>query len=184
MQDYQLSSTSENNSLTERASRIQLLVLDVDGVLTDGKLYFSNEGDELKAFSTLDGHGIKMLQESGVKVGIITGRRSEIVVRRASNLGINLLIQGREDKLTALQELIAGMNLPLENIAYMGDDYPDLAVIRRVGLGMTVANAHPEIIRHAHWQSEKCGGEGAVRAACDLIMQAQNTYEKALAKYL
>ena len=117
-------------------------------------------------------------------MGIITGRRSELVARRAANLGIELLIQGREDKLAALYELIDDMAITLEEIAFMGDDYPDLAVIRRVGLGMTVANAHPTVAEHAAWQSEKRGGEGAVREACDLLMRAQDTFDTALAEYL
>ncbi|TQV80177.1 3-deoxy-manno-octulosonate-8-phosphatase KdsC [Exilibacterium tricleocarpae] len=171
-------------TIAERARNIRLLLLDVDGVMTDGKLYFGNDGTELKAFNILDGHGIKMLQKTGVKVGIITGRKSELVARRAANLGIELLVQGREDKLAALHELIDDTAITLEQIAFMGDDYPDLAVIRRVGLGLTVANAHPVVRRHAAWQSENSGGEGAVREACDMIMQAQNTFEQALAEYL
>lgn len=169
-----------------KASQIKLLMLDVDGVLSDGKLYFGNDGSEIKAFCTLDGQGIKMLQNSGVQVGIITGRQSNLVERRAGNLGIKLLKQGREDKLTALQELIAEFKLTisLDQIAYMGDDYPDLPVIRKVGLGMTPANAHWAVAEHASWISQRNGGEGAVREACDLIMQAQGTFEAALQPYL
>jgi 3-deoxy-D-manno-octulosonate 8-phosphate phosphatase (KDO 8-P phosphatase) len=178
-----------NPQLQERAQRIQLLILDVDGVLTDGKLYFSNAGDEMKTFCTLDGHGIKMLQKSGVKVGIITGRRSELVARRANDLGISLLIQGREDKWVALQEALNDKTRfeqppTAETIAFMGDDWPDLSVMCRVGLALTVINAHPSVAERAHWQSRLRGGEGAVREACDLIMQAQGTFAPALARYL
>src|SRR6187200_3241266 len=116
-----------------RASRIKLLLLDVDGVLTDGRLYFSNQGDEFKTFSTLDGHGIKMLQKSGVKVGIITGRTSNLVAQRAADLGIGILVQGREDKWDALQEILRDYPLALDEIAFMGDDWPDLTVMCRVG---------------------------------------------------
>ncbi len=172
------------SDIQARAQKIKLLLLDVDGVLTDGKLYFGNDGSELKAFSTLDGHGIKMLQKSGVRVGIITGRTSQLVSQRAANLGIEILIQGREDKLAAATDIMTDLQLELEQIAFMGDDYPDLAVIRRAGLGMTVANGHPAVVEHAHWQSQKEGGAGAVREACDLIMQAQNTYQTALEAYL
>lgn len=180
---------SIDNDIVERAKQIRLLVLDVDGVLSDGKLYFSNNGDEIKAFNSLDGHGIKMLQKSGVHVAIITGRTSHIVQKRASDLGITLLLQGREDKLTALNELLtspllASANIDFSNIAHMGDDYPDLPLIRRVGLGLTTANAHWVIKNHSHWQSEHGGGEGAVRQACDLIMLAQNTFEHSLEPYL
>ncbi|MCV6625587.1 MAG: HAD hydrolase family protein [Cellvibrionaceae bacterium] len=172
--------------IQQRAQKVKLLMLDVDGVLSDGRLYFSNDGNEFKAFSTLDGQGIKMLQASGVQVGIITGRQSQLVARRAENLGIKLLKQGREDKLIALQELLAEaeLELELEQIAYMGDDYPDLPLIRRVGLGLAPANAHEVVADNAHWQSQRRGGEGAVREACDMIMRAQGNFDAALAPYL
>ncbi|MCW8194377.1 HAD hydrolase family protein [Proteobacteria bacterium 005FR1] len=170
--------------LAARARRIKLLLLDVDGVLTDGRLYFGNNGEELKAFHILDGHGIKQLQTSGVKVGIITGRESALVVRRARELSVEILIQKSPDKVISLQQVASDEGLQLEQIAFMGDDYPDLPVIRRVGLGLTVANGHPEVRAHAHWQSRRSGGDGAVREACDMIMQAQGTYEAALQKYL
>jgi 3-deoxy-D-manno-octulosonate 8-phosphate phosphatase (KDO 8-P phosphatase) len=178
-----------NPQLQERARHIRLLMLDVDGVLTDGKLYFSNSGDESKTFCTLDGHGIKLLQNSGVRVGIITGRKSELVAKRARDLGISVLIQGREDKWAALNELLDTPSLfehkpAPENIAFMGDDWPDLAVMSRVGLALTVPNAHASVAERAHWQSQRRGGEGAVREACDLIMQAQGTFDVALAHYL
>ncbi len=178
-----------NPQLQERAHRIKLLLLDVDGVLTDGRLYFSNSGDELKTFSTLDGHGIKLLQSTGVKVGIISGRNSELVKKRARDLGITLVIQGREDKWAALQEALSDTThftqppAP-EAIAFMGDDWPDLTVMCRVGLALTVPNAHASVAERAHWQSRARGGEGAVREACDLIMHAQGTFTAALARYI
>ncbi len=170
--------------IRQKAQAIKLLLLDVDGVLSDGKLYFSAEGYEMKAFNTLDGHGIKMLRRSGVEVGIITGRNSPIVAKRAGDLGIKLLIQGREDKFKALQELLEQFPCELENIAFMGDDYPDLLVMCRVGLALTVKNAHCEVVQQSHWQSTFNGGEGAVRDACDLIMKAQGTYQAALDNYI
>ncbi len=170
--------------IVEKAKNIRLLLLDVDGVMTDGKLYFGNNNSELKAFNILDGLGIKMLQNSGVDVGIITGRSSDIVATRAKNLGVEILVQGREDKLTALYEVIEKQEITLEQIAFIGDDFPDLPIIRRVGLGVTVANAHPVVAQHALWQSCKAGGEGAVREVCDMIMRAQNTFNAALAPYL
>ncbi len=172
------------NELHQKINKIKLLALDVDGVLTDGKLYFSNDGSEMKAFNTLDGHGIKLLRKSGVEVAIITGRTSELVARRARDLGITQLVQGREDKLVALEELLRENAVDMEAIAFMGDDYPDLTVMRRVGLALTVAGALPIMAENAHWQSRHRGGEGAVREACDLIMQVQGTYQKALAEYL
>lgn len=179
------------NNIVQKAQAIRLLLLDVDGVLTDGRLYFSNSGDQCKAFHTLDGHGLKMLQQSGVQVGIITGRRSELLAKRAEDLGITLLVQGREDKLTALEELLREQsplikceNISFENIAFMGDDWPDLPVMLKVGLALTVINAHEEVVQRAHWCSRRQGGEGAVREACDWLMQAQGTFTHALQQYL
>ena len=172
-----------NLQLEALAKKIKLLVLDVDGVLTDGRLYFTDDGSEFKTFHTLDGHGIKMLRNSGVEVGIISGRSSELVTKRAADLGVPMLIQGREDKLTALQEMLENFPCPLEHIAFMGDDYPDLQVMVKVGLALSVPNAHPAVAAHAHWLSNNRGGEGAVREACDMLMRAQNTYEAALNAY-
>ena len=170
--------------LKQRAQQIKLLLLDVDGVLTDGKLYFGNNGEELKAFSILDGHGIKMLQASGVTVGIVTGRESQLVSNRARELGIEVLIQNCKDKKGAVQHIASNLKLEPTQIAFMGDDYPDLPAMRSVGLALTVANAHAVVVSHAHWQSEKCGGAGAVREACDWLMEIQGTYADALSKYL
>ena len=171
------------NEIHAKAEQIKLLLLDVDGVLTDGKLYFSSEGYEMKAFHTLDGQGLKQLMRSGVQVGIITGRKSELVAKRAQDLGITRVIQGREDKFVAMQELLANDPCELNQIAFMGDDYPDLTVMTKVGLALTVQNAHPAVTELSHWQSSRMGGEGAVREACDLIMTAQDTYQQALEIY-
>jgi 3-deoxy-D-manno-octulosonate 8-phosphate phosphatase (KDO 8-P phosphatase) len=177
------------DELHNRAQKIRWLLLDVDGVLTDGRLFFGNQGEEYKSFSTLDGQGIKALQKTGVKVGIITGRTSNLVAKRAQDLGINILMQGREDKWHALQELLSQAAIrneapALDEIAFMGDDWPDLTVMTRTGLALTVANAHRSVVERAHWQSVSRGGEGAVREACDLIMRAQGTFESTLAHYL
>ncbi|HCH31547.1 MAG TPA: phenylphosphate carboxylase subunit delta [Oceanospirillaceae bacterium] len=166
------------------AQPIQLLALDVDGILSDGQLYFGNQGEEIKAFNSLDGHGIKMLQASGVKVAIITGRTSNIVAQRASQLGIDLLLQGREDKLQALCELTQHMQLDWRQMAYMGDDWPDLAAIIKVGLGITVPNAASGLATHCQYLTQRSGGQGAVREVCDLIMQAQGSWQLALQSYL
>jgi 3-deoxy-D-manno-octulosonate 8-phosphate phosphatase (KDO 8-P phosphatase) len=153
------------------------LLLDVDGVLTDGKLYYGNSGEELKAFNIQDGLGIKLLQQAGIQVGIITGRVSALLQRRADELGISPVIQGREDKLTALRELLQGMNLGLNEIAFMGDDLPDLSVINTVGLGITVANASSTLTTEAAWQTRRSGGDGAVREAAEMILRAQNKFD-------
>ncbi len=172
------------DTTTKLAIPVKLLLLDVDGVLTDGKLYFSEQGDEIKAFNTLDGLGIKLLQQSGVKVGIVTGRNTQLVARRADNLGINILLQGREDKHTATQEIAAQLNLDLTEIAYLGDDLPDLPAIEAVGLGMTVNNGHRIVKERADWCSEKDGGNGAVREACDFIMNAQGNLQAMIEPWL
>lgn len=170
--------------ITEKARAVRLLVLDVDGVLTDGRLYFSEDGQELKTFDTQDGHGIKMLQQAGILCAIITGRNTQLVARRAANLGIKHLLQGREDKGVALSALSQELAIPLDEIAYMGDDWPDLPAIRAAGLGVAVANAHQEVRRHADLVTTARGGRGAVREVCDLILEAQGLYAQALAPYL
>ncbi len=173
-----------NIDLVQRARIVRLLVLDVDGVLTDGKLYFLADGSEAKAFSTLDGQGIKMLMNSGVNVAIITGRTSTIVERRAANLGIMHLIQGREDKRTALDELLSSLQLSYDQVAYLGDDLPDLAAIRCVALGVAVANANTFVRQHALAVTSLRGGEGAARELCEFIMAAQDTLNAAQNAYL
>ena len=173
-----------HEDLLERGKLIKLAVFDVDGVLTDGRLYFLEDGSEFKTFNTLDGQGIKMLMASGVTTAIISGRRTPVVERRAKNLGIAHLYQGREDKLVVLDELIAQLGLSYEQVAYLGDDLPDLPVIRRAGLGMAVANAVSFVREHAHGITVARGGEGAAREFCELILRAQDNLESAQAAYL
>ena len=175
---------STNIDLVQRARAVRLLVLDVDGVLTDGKLYFLADGSEAKAFSTLDGQGIKMLKNSGVEIAIITGRTSRIVERRAENLGINHVVQGREDKRIALDELLGTLQLSYDQVAYLGDDLPDLAPIRCVALGVAVANANSFVRQHAKAVTLLRGGEGAARELCEFIMAAQGTLDAAQSAYL
>ena len=173
-----------NSDLVRRARAVRLLVLDVDGVLTDGKLYFLADGSEAKAFSTLDGQGIKMLMNSGFSVAIITGRTSSIVERRAANLGIEQVIQGREDKRVALDELLSTLQLSYSQVAYLGDDLPDLAPMRCVALGVAVANANAFVRQHAQGVTALRGGEGAAREFCEFIMAAQGTLKDAQNAYL
>lgn len=168
----------------EKARQIRLLVLDVDGVLSDGQLYYGNSGQEIKSFFTPDGVGIKLLQGGGIPVAIITGRNSDIVTRRAQELGIEQVIQGRHDKLAALREMLASLSLELSDVAYMGDDLPDLAAIKACGLGMTVAGADAFVAAHADWRSQSPGGRGAVREACEFILQAQGKLDKARDQFL
>jgi 3-deoxy-D-manno-octulosonate 8-phosphate phosphatase (KDO 8-P phosphatase) len=170
--------------VTQKARAVKLLALDVDGVLTDGRLWFGNNGEELKAFDIQDGLGIKLLQRSGVAVAIITGRRSALVANRARELGIQHVIQGREDKLQALQALCAELQMPLAAVAYMGDDLPDLSAIRAAGLGIAVANARDMVARHADYRTERSGGNGAVREICEIILSAQGHLTALLEQYL
>ncbi|HWR78821.1 MAG TPA: HAD family hydrolase [Pseudomonas sp.] len=170
--------------LLQRARGVKLAIFDVDGVLTDGRLYFLVDGSEFKTFNTLDGHGIKMLIASGVRTAIISGRKTPIVERRAQNLGIQHLYQGREDKLVVLDELLGQLNLNYAQVAYLGDDLPDLPVIRRVGLGMAVASADAFVRENAHGITQARGGEGAAREFCELIMRAQGTLDSIQATYL
>ena len=173
-----------SNELLSRAKAVRLAVFDVDGVLTDGRLYFLPDGGEFKTFNTLDGQGIKMLMNAGVRTAIISGRKSAVVERRAQNLGIQHLFQCREDKLVVLDGLLAELSLTHDQVAYLGDDLPDLPVIRRVGLGMAVANADAFVRQHAHGVTQARGGEGAAREFCELILRAQGSLEAAQAAYL
>lgn len=170
-------------SIDSRAALIRLLALDVDGVLTDGRIYYSNSGDEIKAFNIKDGLGIKLLQNAGVKVVIITGRESEIVARRARELGITEVVQGREDKHQALLEVCQRHDLPLQQCAYMGDDLPDLGAIEAAGLGMTVSDSCTAVSDAADWQSRLGGGCGAVRDACEFILRARGEWQTAEAAF-
>lgn len=166
------------------ASNIKLLIFDVDGVLTDGSLFLGDDGQEYKAFNSLDGHGIKMLKNSGVDIAIITGRTSNVVVHRARNLGITHLYQGIHDKLEAFQHLTEKLSLSFEQCAFMGDDVVDLPAMRRCGLALTVPQAPDMVKQHAHYVSVREGGRGAAREVCELIMQAQDTLEAQLSVYL
>ena len=169
-----MADTSED-TLNEQARRVRLLALDVDGVLTDGRIYYGANGEELKAFNIKDGLGIKLLQRDGIIVAIITGRTSAMVARRAAELGIEHVVQGREDKLTALKELCQTLDVALNECAYMGDDLPDLSAINAAGLGLTVADANASVASESAWQSTLCGGCGAVREACDFMLRARGT---------
>ena len=170
--------------LQNKARNIRLAVFDVDGVMTDGRLYFTSLGDEIKAFNVKDGLGLNLIRKTGIDIAIITGRRSELVARRAKDLKIEHLVQGREDKKSALIELMQTLNLDPSEVAYMGDDLPDLPAIRFAGLGVTVADAAAIMKQHADLITERCGGEGAVREFCDWIMLAQGTLNPTLDSYL
>jgi len=161
--------------IIDRASNIKIIVFDVDGVLTDGSLYLDNHDNEYKAFYVRDGHGIKMLMESGVEIGVITGRDSPVVVRRMTELGISHFYQGCQEKRPVFDALLKRLDLAATEAAYVGDDIVDLPVMLRAHLAIAVADAHPLVKQHAHWVTPNAGGRGAARDACELIMSAQGT---------
>ena len=163
-----------DSELQKRASGIRMLVLDVDGVLTDGKLYFDHNGNELKAFNTRDGMGIKALQRCGIEVAVITGRKSEAVTQRMTQLGVQHVYQGREDKLNAFLHLLKETGLDAQQICFAGDDWIDLPVLLRAGLAVSVADAEDHVKDRAHWITQRNGGDGAVREICNLILKAQD----------
>ncbi|MEJ2455796.1 MAG: 3-deoxy-manno-octulosonate-8-phosphatase KdsC [Candidatus Thiodiazotropha sp.] len=167
-----------------KAQGVRLVIFDVDGVLTDGSLYLGDDGQEYKAFNSRDGHGMKMLQYSGVKIGIITGRTSEVVRIRMESLGIEHVYQGKQEKLPAYRQLLDKLGLQDEQVAYVGDDVVDLPIMRRVGLAIAVNDAHPLVLQHAHWQTPHAGGRGAGRDVCEMIMEAQGNLKSALEHYL
>jgi 3-deoxy-D-manno-octulosonate 8-phosphate phosphatase (KDO 8-P phosphatase) len=168
----------------ERARRIRLAVFDVDGVLTDGALSFTGSGEELKVFNVLDGHGMKLLQESGVALAVITSRSSRAVEERMRGLGIDLLFQGAQDKLGAFSQLIARQEIGAEAASFMGDDLQDLPVMTRCGLAVSVPDAAAAVRRHAHYVTRARGGRGAAREFCELIMHAQGSLAARTAGFL
>lgn len=168
----------------ERARAVKLMIFDVDGVLTDGRIYLSDSGDEMKAFSTRDGQGMKLLQGNGVRLGLITARKSRVVERRALELGIDIVHQGISDKSSAFAEVLSGQRLHKSEVGYMGDDLADLPVLTRCGFAATVPAA-PEALRsHVHYVTRAEGGNGAVREVCEFILTAHDGLERAIACYL
>jgi 3-deoxy-D-manno-octulosonate 8-phosphate phosphatase (KDO 8-P phosphatase) len=167
-----------------RAQPIRLAVFDVDGVLTDGGLHYTDNGIETKVFDVRDGHGMKMLQESGVELAIITSRSSQCVAQRAENLGIGHLFQGVADKLATFRALITTCGLEPAQCSYMGDDWIDLPVLTRCGLALSVPEAPPAVRERVHYVTSAGGGRGAVREACELILRAQGTFDARLAAFL
>jgi 3-deoxy-D-manno-octulosonate 8-phosphate phosphatase (KDO 8-P phosphatase) len=166
--------------LLERAARIRLLALDVDGILTDGQLYFDNQGNEMKSFSTRDGLGIRLLADQGIETALITARTSAIVKARASNLKIKHVYQGSLNKLEAFHDLLSTTGLAPEQICYAGDDWLDLPILERVGLAVTVADGDRVVKKRVHWVTSRAGGRGAVRQICDLVLAAQGLDQAAL----
>ncbi|MCK5540523.1 MAG: HAD hydrolase family protein [Deltaproteobacteria bacterium] len=169
--------------LKEKILPIKALIMDVDGVLTDGRIIIDSNGVESKQFDVRDGHGLKMLARSGVTLALLTGRRSPVVSLRAAELGIEIVFQRCYDKLKAYHQIRDRLSLGDHEVAYIGDDVVDIPVLRQVGFAATVADADPELVPIVDWQSSRPGGRGAVRELCRLIMQIQGSWDKAMARY-
>jgi len=168
----------------ERARRVRLMVFDVDGVLTDGRLWYGPKGEELKAFHSLDGHGMKLLQQGGIAAGMLSGRSSPAVALRAAELGVAHVLQGIEDKGPAFAALLARLGLEPREAGYMGDDLPDLPVLGHCGFACAPREAHECVLRGAHYVASAPAGGGAAREVCDYLLRSQGRMESVLARYL
>ena len=168
----------------DRAKRVRLMLFDVDGVLTDGRLWYSSTGEAFKAFSSLDGHGIKLLLRTGAAVALLSGRRSDAVTVRAAELGVSHVLQGVEDKLAAFESLAIKLGFSASETGFMGDDVLDLPVMRRCAFACAPREAHELVRAHAHYLASSPAGAGAAREVCEFLMRAQGTLEAALARYL
>jgi len=162
---------------TSRFKKIKMLLLDVDGVLTSGEIIYSDSGEEIKIFDVKDGVGIRMLKEAGLQVGIITGRKGAALRHRCRNLGIETVFEGVRDKAKVLDQIVSRNLVPLDAVAFIGDDLPDLAIMKKVGLAVAVADAHDMIRQSAHLSTQARGGKGAVREICEAILKAQGKWD-------
>jgi len=172
------------DSVINLAKKIKLVIFDIDGVLTNGTLFIGDGGEEYKAFHSKDGHGMRMLIECGLQAAIITGRKSYVVEHRMKDLGIDIVFQGYRDKRPAFRELLERTGLRADEIAYMGDDVVDLPVMTQVGMAIAVSDAHPFVLQHADYITDKPGGSGAAREAIETILQAQGLLQTKLDSYL
>lgn len=170
-------------AIIKKLKQIKLLLLDVDGVMTDGRIIYDERGSEIKEFSVKDGLGIRMLMLAGIQVGIVTGRSSPALKHRCGNLGIDTIFDGVRKKAMVLEDIIRSHTVLPDQIAFMGDDLPDLPLMRRVGLRIAVADAHPSVISEAHMVTTAKGGNGAVREISDAILKTQGLWEKALERF-
>jgi 3-deoxy-D-manno-octulosonate 8-phosphate phosphatase (KDO 8-P phosphatase) len=172
-----------SKGVQERAARVKLLLLDVDGVLTDGRIIMDHKGREIKAFNVRDGHGLRLLREAGIEVAILTGRSSPVVQKRADDLGILWVRQGIHDKVGAYQEIARKMGITDDEACFIGDDLVDIPLLKRVGIPIVVADGAPEAKRFARYVTQSSGGKGAVREVCDLLLQTQGKWEAVLRRY-
>ncbi len=173
-----------DKNILGKANQIELAIFDVDGVLTNGGLILGESGEEYKVFHSRDGLGLVMLRESGCQVAVISGRSSSIVSERMTALGIEYVYQGQNDKGKALENLLDKLGIDAQSTAYVGDDCVDLPAMRRVGLAIAVADAHPLVIENAHWVTKENGGRGAAREVCELIMYARGTLDSQIQHFL
>jgi 3-deoxy-D-manno-octulosonate 8-phosphate phosphatase (KDO 8-P phosphatase) len=167
-----------SDDIIQRAKQIKLLICDVDGVFSDARIYLGNNGEELKAFNTLDGFGVKAIQSAGIDVAVITGRHSKLVEQRMQSLTVKHIYQGQENKLAAYQQLLSKLSLTPPQVAYIGDDIPDLAVMEQVGFSISVPDGHPYVKNKAHYMTQRRGGFGAVRELCDLLLITQGHFNQ------
>ena len=172
-----------SDTLRSRILPLRLMIFDVDGVLTDGRIIYQDDGSEIKAFDVKDGHGIKLLQRVGIQVALITGRYSKVVEHRAKNLGIGRLYQNVHNKVEAYEKLLAETELKDEEVGFMGDDLIDLPVMRRVGFAAAVSDAIPHIVPYAHYVTHARGGRGACREVCEMILQVQGRWDEVTLRY-
>jgi len=175
---------SDDTENIEKLKRVKILALDVDGVLTDGGIIYSNSGQETKVFNVTDGLGIRLLMASGIKVCVITGRRSKALNHRCSNLGITDIYDGVTNKAEVINLILEQTGFSAEEIAFVGDDLPDLSIMKRVGLPIAVANAHRAVVENADMVTSVKGGMGAVREVCETILKAQGAWERAIEHFL
>jgi 3-deoxy-D-manno-octulosonate 8-phosphate phosphatase (KDO 8-P phosphatase) len=177
--DYEM----KNPVLSEKLKSIQLLLLDVDGVLTDGAIIYSHDGSETKIFNVKDGLGLRLAMEAGIKVGIVTGRKSPALAHRCRDLGIRYSFEGIQDKAKILDKIVEQTGVTPEHTAYIGDDLPDLSLMRRVGLSIAVADAHKTVCKKAEWTTSAAGGCGAVREVCEALLKARGEWEKLIDRF-
>jgi 3-deoxy-D-manno-octulosonate 8-phosphate phosphatase (KDO 8-P phosphatase) len=166
-----------------KAKDVRLLILDVDGVLTDGKIIYTDGGEEIKSFNVKDGHGLKLLMRAGIEVAVITGRRSRVVEHRCKDLGISCVFQGCKDKIEAYHRLLKEKNLTDDEVGFVGDDLTDIPVLERVGFSATVADGTEEVKQRVHYVARAKGGEGAVREICEAICKLQNKWDEVTQRY-
>jgi 3-deoxy-D-manno-octulosonate 8-phosphate phosphatase (KDO 8-P phosphatase) len=172
-----------SKQVRERAARVKLLILDVDGVLTDGRIIMDHKGREIKAFNVRDGHGLRLLMEAGIEVALLTGRSSPVVQKRAEDLGITWIRQGVHDKVGAYQEIAREVGITDDEACFVGDDVIDIPLLKRVAIPIVVGDGAPEAKRCACYVTQSSGGKGAVREVCDLLLQAQGKWEAVLRRY-